>query len=117
MARSLVRQILEGARILVGARATWTRNYLALTANNRECEPTDARAARFCAYGALIRSAYDLTGCPIEARTLAGRAAMHITGRDSPDEAFEHIYSINDGPPVSSRKAVMRMLDSTLERV
>src|SRR5262245_42940167 len=103
MAKSLVRQILEGARVLVGARATWTRHNLALTRNNRECDPTDPKAARFCAYGALVRSAYDLTGDVRQARELAGKVAMSITGRDNPHEAFEVIYTINDGPPVSSR--------------
>ena len=34
----------------------WTRYTLALTRNNRDCEPTDAKAARFCAYGALVRA-------------------------------------------------------------
>ena len=62
MSKSLDHQVLEGARALVALRSTWTRYYLALTRNNRECDPTDPRAVRFCAYGALMRSAYDLTG-------------------------------------------------------
>ena len=39
---------------------------------------------------------------------LAGQAAMWITGRDSPEEAYEEIYTINDGPPKSSRKAILQ---------
>ena len=117
MSKSLVRHVVEGARLLVGARPTWTRHTLALTRNNRECDPTDSRAARFCAYGALVRSAYDLTGDAKQARDLAGRAAMTITGRDNAHEAFEDIYTINDGPPVSSRNAIMRLFDKSLARV
>jgi hypothetical protein len=117
MSKSLVRQVVEGARVLVGARPTWTRHTLALTRNNRECDPTDAKAARFCAYGALVRSAYDLTGDAKQARQLAGRAAMLITGRDNPHEAFGEIYSINDGPAVSSRNAIVHLFDKSMELV
>ena len=117
MAKSLARQILDGARVLVGVRGTWTRHHLALTANNRECDPTDPRAVRFCAYGALVRSAYDLTGDAREARKLAGRTAMSITNRNNPHEAFEDIYTINDGPAVSSRNAIIGLFDRSLERV
>ena len=76
--------------------------------NNRDCEPTDAKAARFCAYGALVRAGYDLTGDVDQARRLAGQAAMWITGRDSPEEAYEEIYTLNDGPRESSRKAILQ---------
>ena len=103
MSKPLVRQVLEGARVLIGSRATWTRHYLALTRNNRECDPTDPKAVRFCAYGALIRAAHGVTGDVRQARKLAGKTAMSLTGRDNPHEAFEAIYTVNDGPPVSSR--------------
>ena len=63
---------------------TWTRFHLALTRNNRDCDPTDPRAVRFCAYGALVRSAYDLTGDVEKANRLAGSVAMSLTGRDTP---------------------------------
>ena len=75
MSKSLNRQVIEGARALVGKRATWTRYTLALTGNNRECDPTHAKAVRFCAFGALMRSAYDLTGDPAQAQALAEKAA------------------------------------------
>ena len=48
---------------------------------------------------------------------LAGSAAMSMTGRDTPHEAFEDIYTMNDGPAVSSRAAILDLLDRTLERV
>jgi hypothetical protein len=117
MAKTLVRQILEGARELIETRARWARHNLALTRNNRECDPTEATAARFCAYGALIRSAYNLTGDVKQARDLAGKAAMSMTGRDNPHDAFEAIYSINDGPPASSHKSIMLLFAKSLERV
>jgi|EndMetStandDraft_5_1072996.scaffolds.fasta_scaffold01290_9 hypothetical protein len=117
MSKPLVMQVLEGARALVEVRGTWTRFHLALTRNNRDCEPTDAKAARFCAYGALVRSAYNLTGDVEKANRLAGSAAMSMTGRDTPHEAFGDIYTMNDGPAASSRAAILDLLDRTLERV
>jgi hypothetical protein len=116
MSESLNHRVLLGARALVEMRSTWTRYYLALTRNNQECGPTDPAAVRFCAYGALVRSAYDLTGHAGRASMLAGRAAMSLTGRDTPQEAFEDIYVINDGPAVSSRRAILELFDAALGR-
>ena len=42
---------------------------------------------------------------------------MALTGRDTPHEAFGDIYTMNDGPAASSRKAILDLLDRTLERV
>jgi hypothetical protein len=117
MAKPIFTQLIERARALVAVRSNWTRYTLALTRNNRDCEPTDAKAARFCAYGALVRAAYDLTGSADQARRLAGQAAMWITGRQTPEEAYEEIYTLNDGPPVSSRKAILSLFDESLARV
>ena len=57
MAKPIFTQIIERARAYVAVRSHWTRYTLALTGNNRDCEPTDAKASRFCAYGALVRAA------------------------------------------------------------
>jgi hypothetical protein len=116
MSKSLDYQIVEGARALVGLRSTWTRYHLALTRNNRDCDPADPRAVRFCAYGALIRSAYDLTGNTTRAGMLAGSVAMSMTGRHTPQEGVEDIYTVNDGPAVSSRRAILQLFDKALAR-
>jgi hypothetical protein len=116
MAKSVQHQVIARALAYVGVRAHWTRYTLALTGNNRDCEPTDAKAARFCAFGALVRAAYDLTGDAEQARRLAGQAAMRITGHGTPEEAYEEIYTINDGPPVSSRKAIVQLFEQGLAR-
>ena len=117
MAKPILRHVIEGARAYVAGRGTWTRYTLAATSRGRECEPTDERARKFCAYGALVRAAYDLTRNSEEARHLAGRAAMQLAGSSTPDEAFEEIYTINDGQPEPSRKAVLKLFDEALARV
>ena len=116
MAKPIVTQLIERARAYVALRSNWTRYTLARTGNNRDCEPTDETAARFCAYGALVRAGYDLTGDTDQARRLAGQAAMSITRRHTPEEAYEEIYTLNDGPPVSSRKAILALFDESLAR-
>ena len=116
MAKPIFTQLLERARGYVALRSGWTRYTLARAGNNRDCEPTDVTAARFCAYGALVRAGYDLTGDAEQARRLAGQVAMWMTGRQTPDDAYEEIYSLNDGPPVSSRKAILRLFDKSLAR-
>jgi len=116
MAKPILTQIIERARTYVANRAHWTRYTLALTGNNRDCEPTDAKAVRFCAYGALVRAGFELTGDGQQARRLAGQAAIWITGRASQEEAYEAIYTINDGAAKSSREAVLRLFDAGLAR-
>ena len=116
MAKPIFTQIIERARAYVATRSRWTRYTLALTGNNKDCEPTDARAVRFCAYGALVRAGFDLTGDADQARRLAGNAAMWITGRASPEEAYEEIYTLNDGSPASSRKAILHLFEKSLAR-
>jgi hypothetical protein len=117
MAKPVYTQVIERARAYVALRSGWTRYTLALTRNNRDCDPTDARAARFCAFGALVRAGFDLTSDVDQARRLAGQTAMWMTGRETPEEAYEAIYTINDGPPLSSRKAVLALFDESLARV
>jgi hypothetical protein len=117
MAKPLYSQVIERARAYVALRSSWTRYTLALTRNNRDCDPTDSRATRFCAYGALVRASFELTGDVDQARRLAGTTAMWMTGRDNPEEAYEAIYALNDGPPVSSRKAVLVLFEASMARV
>lgn len=116
MAKPVFTHVIERALEYVGLRSRWTRYTLALTRNNRDCEPTDPRATRFCAYGALVRSAYELTGDVDQARKLAAQTAIWITKRDTPEEAYEEIYALNDGPPVSSRKAIIALFQASLAR-
>jgi hypothetical protein len=117
MAKPIYKHVIEGARVYVAGRGTWTRYTLAATRRGVECEPTDAKATKFCAFGALVRAAYDLIGDPVEARRLAGRVAMSVTGADTAEEAFEEIYTVNDGQPAASRKAILAMFDAGLARV
>jgi hypothetical protein len=114
MSKPLVEQVIERARGLVADPRSWTQYAIARTGNNRHCEPADAKAARFCAYGAILRGAYDVAGTDDQAQRLADLAAMRIMGRDSPYTAFEELIAINDGQRCSARKAVLALFDKAL---
>lgn len=114
MSKPLVLQVAERARGLVDDPRTWTQYAIARTGNNRHCEPTDARAARYCAYGAILRAAGDVAGNHDRSQRLADQAAMLVTGRDNPFVAFEELIAINDGPRATARKAVVELFDRAL---
>jgi hypothetical protein len=114
MSKPLVLQVAERARGLVDDPRTWTQYAIARTGNNRHCEPTDAKAARYCAYGAILRAAGDVAGNHDRCQRLADQAAMLVTGRDNPFVAFEELIAINDGPRATARKAVVELFDRAL---
>ena len=117
MSKPLMHQVAERARGFIADPRSWTQFAIARTGNNRHCEPTDARAARFCAYGAILRAAYDVAGEESLAHRLADQTAMLVMGRDSPYSAFEELIAINDGQRAVARKTLLGLFDRALERV
>jgi hypothetical protein len=117
MSKPLVQQVAARARGLIEDPRGWAQYAIARTGNNRHCEPTDAKAVRFCAYGAILRAAYDIAGDQDRAQRLADQAAMLITGRDNPYAAFEELIAINDGHRASARKAVLELFDAAIVRL
>ena len=118
MSKPILTQVIERARTLVADRSTWTSHALARRANSEACQPTDMRAVRFCAYGALVRAAYDLTADGEQAQRLADLAAAGLVGSKAPDRAYMDLYCINDGASRSvARKTVVRLFDKFLETV
>src|SRR4029453_6031593 len=61
MARPLQIQIVERARVLIADGQHWCRGDLARDINGEEVSPTAASAVRWCALGAVIAAAYELT--------------------------------------------------------
>jgi hypothetical protein len=62
MAQPLIDRVLIDARAIITDRSRRLRGFEAVTVDGTECDPCGTEARRFCAVGALIRSAYDLTG-------------------------------------------------------
>ena len=117
MSKPLVEQVTESARRLLEDPRNWTQYAIARTRNNRLCEPDDAKAARFCAYGAILRAAHDVAGEPDRAQRLADQAVMLVMQQDNAYSAFEELVAINDGYRPTARKAVLDLFDRALAKV
>ena len=101
MSKPLVHQITERARGFIAdprkldpVRHRPYRQQPSLRADGRQ-------GARFCAYGAILRAAYDIAGSDDQAQRLADQTAMFVMSRDSPYAAFEELIAINDGQRAS----------------
>ena len=70
MTHTIHHLVLARARELVADRRTWTRCAAARNARGDRCWPYQDGAVRFCAFGALWRAAYELTG--------DGKRALHL---------------------------------------
>ena len=61
MSKSLKVQIVEKARALIEDERHWCRGELARDVDALSVRPTDSRAEKRCALGALIAAAYEIT--------------------------------------------------------
>src|SRR5262245_48813376 len=71
MSRPLKIQIVEKARSFIENEQHWCRGELARDADGHSVCPTDSRAERRCALGALIAAAYQLTNDHSQAHDIA----------------------------------------------
>src|SRR5262245_45157209 len=110
MAKPLVTLIIERARALVANEATWCQGTFAFLADGRRCSADDAGAVRFCAYGALQRVAFDLTGKRGLAEEMTQKAAVALVGCHAA-KARATIIQTND---CQGRAAVLRLFDEHL---
>ena len=114
MSAPLVTQILLNARSLIADPEHWTQCHLALTATGESCDPWDARADKFCAYGALLRVALDLVSNDYRAaQRLAdsATAALLGNGKNTGDSFPEGLFAIND---YRGHGAVMELFNRAL---
>ncbi len=78
MAQPIIDQVLKDARIIIADRRRRLRGAEAVTAHGGECDPCDDAAERFCAIGALIRSAFQLTGDGERAHRIGWQVAGQV---------------------------------------
>ena len=110
MSETLVTQIIREAMSLVADPGSWVEFDLATTAEGESCEPWDPQAARFCAFGSLIKAAYGISSDGDLAMRFAQTAAAAMLGcGGNPERLFE----INDG---EGREAVLELFEQTLAR-
>jgi hypothetical protein len=104
MSKPLKVQIIENARALIEDERHWCRGALARDMNGVSVCPTDSRAARRCALGALIAAAYQITNDFGRAHDLAISAVRPLHGGAT-------LVNVND---VRGHAAVLALLDEVL---
>ena len=109
MAATLQKQLLIGARALIADRAAWTRGVFARSEQGHSIAWDDSAARKWCAVGALRRTALDLVHDPEQAERIAGDVETAICrGR-----WLRSLVVLND---FSSHKRVLAFLDRVIER-
>jgi hypothetical protein len=104
MSKPLKVQVVEKARSLIEDEQHWCRGELARDVDANSVCPTDNRAERRCALGALIAAAYQLTNNHREAHEIAIRAVRPLFGTAT-------LVNVND---VRGHTAVLALLDELL---
>jgi hypothetical protein len=95
MSTTLHHHIVARARQLLTRPGGWVQGALAMMVYDEIVDPTDPRAARYCAVGALTRASAELTGRTKGAETLARRIhrdVMRFKAARSPTQ----MEAIND---------------------
>jgi len=104
MSKPLKVQIVERARALIEDERHWCRGELARDVNSLSVCPTDRRAERRCALGALIAAAYQVTNDYSRAHDLAISAVRPLHGSAT-------LVNVND---VWGHAAVLAVLDEVI---
>jgi hypothetical protein len=107
MSRHLQSEIITRARQLLEDRKRWTSYASARDPSGRKCTPFEDRAVRYCAYGALLRSAYQVTGCRKQAEKLARTTERMVTGDN-------RLSQVNDK---RGYRAVLRLIEAASKGV
>jgi hypothetical protein len=116
MARHLVDSVLTNARIIIANRRRRLRGAEAVTAGGLECDACDADASRFCAVGALIRTAYMMTRDREQAHRLGWKVAGPVASsanlrRVDEDEPGWSLAMLSDQ---RGQAAVLRAFDALI---
>jgi hypothetical protein len=114
MAQTLVDLVLSNARAIIANRRLRLLGAEAVAADGQECDACDDGAVRFCAVGALIRSAYMMTGDQEQAHRLGWQVAALVAKaanlrRVDDDEPGWSLAMLSDG---RGQAAVLRAFDA-----
>ena len=104
------RQVLVRARELVADEQHWSQGQCARTSDGKPCSAFDPNAAKFDAYGALTRAAYEHTSDQRAATLLADAIENAIP--HPADPRFRAV--LVDVSDKHGREAVLKMFDKVL---
>lgn len=101
-------EVLEKARELISDQRDWLQEHSAETATGRWTDPTDPKAVRFCAEGAVIHVA----GSVIQSRPAFAQLNRH--GRLHHGQTYGSFVKFNDD---AEHAEVLEAFDLTIERL
>ena len=107
MAKTLQRQIIEGALHLIAEEERWTRCSMARNRKGDPCSVWDPAAVRFCAVGALWRAAFELTGS-LDVFPVVERTALQVVASN---RRADSLQTLND---IEGHAAVLQMFRNAL---
>ena len=118
MAQPIIDHVLNDARRIIADRRRRLRGREAVTVEGEECDACDDVALRFCAVGALIHAAYDLTGEHERAHRLGWQVAGMIAEaarlrRVDDEEPGWNLALLND---TRGQVAVLRAVDALINQ-
>lgn len=104
-------QAIARARNLISDPDKWCQGAQARASDGFETPALNPDACSWCAWGALISAAYDLTGHPRDATLLANNAAC-LLHEDIVDFGITVLFSKNDN---EGHAAVLALFDKALQ--
>jgi hypothetical protein len=112
----LEQSIIRRARTLVSTRASWTRRAEARDRDGKEVDSLSAAAVRFCAEGAVLRAAHDLTGAhgPRLVGMVLGMLVRVDRAAGLPNRWWAGLSEVNDYKKRAAHRAVLRIFDDFL---
>ena len=118
MSQPIVDQVLRDARAIVADRRRRLRCTEAVTAQGDMCDACDPAAVRFCAVGALITSAFRITGNHEQAHRLGWKVAGMIAkaGRLRPVDEDDAGWSLALLSDTRGQAAVLRAVDALIDQ-
>jgi hypothetical protein len=117
MARPIMDQILAEARAIIADRRRRLRCTEAVTAQGDMCDACHPTAVRFCAVGALINSAFRITGNHEQAHRLGWKIAGLIAkaARLRPVDEGDAGWSLALLSDTRGQSAVLRAVDALID--
>ena len=114
MAQPLIDRVLADARNIIADRKRRLRGCEAVTEDGNECDPCGDEARRFCAVGALIRAAYELTGDHERAHNLGWQVAGMIADAANLLPVEDGAWSLAMLNDTRGQAAVLRAVDALI---
>ena len=111
---ALQNEVVKRARELLLDQQKFSKVFHATTARGFPCSVFSPKAVRFCAYGALVRAAFERTADRTTSQAIATQIMKEITGRKSEFFAYSDLaMKINDD---AGHRTVIDFFEKALDK-